>query len=316
MKIAIIDGLNQDIGLKILFPMADYYVDTIEFDRNSSYKHYNIKVNTDWSKINDKKYDYLFVICGLYDAEEKGKFYKKKTHDILQRELEIINNNDFKKVFIFDNYDYDYDPNTIIQNNKIDLFFKRNYNKTKKYNSNVIPFPFIMFGHVSLIEKCDRELVSKNNYLKPKTNRIFFTGALFVHDNKQYGVYRNRSHIFNKLRNLIYNPGNLSYDSFTQTMRDSKYSVDFLGVGEPNKRTFEIILSGSLMILQKNDLLWPFEEKFLDETIFTDENDFKKKIDLLEKDEELYKKCLINQYDIATKYFNKKWISQYILSFI
>ena len=32
MKIAIIDGLNQDLGLKILFPEADYFINRIQFD--------------------------------------------------------------------------------------------------------------------------------------------------------------------------------------------------------------------------------------------------------------------------------------------
>lgn len=316
MRIAIIDGVNQDIGLKILFPNADYYINNTELDKRSSHEYYNIKLNTDWSQINDKNYDYLFIIIALYDTKQNTTFYKQNIYDILQRELEIINNNNFKKVFVFDNYDYDYDPNTIIINDKINLFFKRNYNKNKTYNSNVIPFPFIMFGHMSLIEKCDKEQISIQDYLKPKINRVFFTGTLFVHDDKQYGVYRNRQDIYRKIRNYIYNPGNLHYNDFVKTLRESKYSLDLHGVGDPNKRTFEIILSGSLMISQKNDLVWPFEEAFSEETIFTDENDFKSKIDLLENDIKLYEKCLKNQLNIVTKYFNKEWIKNYILSFI
>ena len=42
---------------------------------------------------------------------------------------------------------------------------------------NVVPFPFIMFGEKSLIEKCDNELVNEVDYFKEKNNRIFFTGA-------------------------------------------------------------------------------------------------------------------------------------------
>jgi hypothetical protein len=42
-KIAIIDFMNQDIGLKILFPEADYYILQEEFDRTKLYSKYNIK---------------------------------------------------------------------------------------------------------------------------------------------------------------------------------------------------------------------------------------------------------------------------------
>ena len=36
MKIAIIDGKNQDIGLAILFPEADYFISEIELNKKSS----------------------------------------------------------------------------------------------------------------------------------------------------------------------------------------------------------------------------------------------------------------------------------------
>jgi hypothetical protein len=151
MRIAIIDGVNQDIGLNILFPDADYFVNNIDLDKYSNMQKYNIQPLHDWSKINDKNYDYLFIIIALYDAKKDTRFFKQNIYDILQREIEIINNNNFKKVFLFDNYDYDYDPNDIIQNEKITLFFKRNYSKIKTYKDNVIPFPFIMFGNISII---------------------------------------------------------------------------------------------------------------------------------------------------------------------
>ena len=111
MKIAIIDGLNQDMGLKILFPEADYFISRIQFDKTACLQKYNIEMKTDWSIINDKNYDYLIIIIALYNAI-KGAHYSQEIFDILQKELLIINNNNnFKKVFIFDNNDYDYDEN-------------------------------------------------------------------------------------------------------------------------------------------------------------------------------------------------------------
>ena len=308
MKIAIIDGVHQDIGLKMLFPSADYYIHTE--DKN---KVHDIQLNQNWSNITDQNYDFLFIVIALYDAKPNTNFFKQDIHTILQKELEIINTNNFKKVFIFDNYDYDYDPNEIINNNKINLFFKRNYNKTKQYKENVVPFPFIMFGDVSIIEKIEN---SVNYELSNKKPRIFFTGNLFEHNDPQINYYRNRRNIYNKISRFIFNPGNLEYNSFLQEIRMSMFALDLNGVGDPNKRTFEILSQRTLMISEYNNLKWPFDEIFSEETVFTDETDFVKKIQTLVNDENLYKKCLDNQNSIYNKYFNKEWIRNYIIGYL
>lgn len=319
MKIAIIDGVNQDIGLKILFPDADYFIDNFEDctinSRIKSYNYYNFTPKTDFSDINDSNYDYLFIVLASYNIIPTTYYYQENIKNIFDKIINIINNNNFKFVGLFDNYDFDYDPNDFINNKKINKFFKRNYNKNKSYKENVVPFPFIMFGEKSLIEKCHTELVNEVEYFKEKTNRIFFTGSLFSNNDYYYDMNRDRTRIYNKIKSVIYNPGNLNYSSFIDTIRNSKYSLDLLGVGDPNKRTFEILLSGSLMISEYNDLLWPFDnnESFSKETIFKDENDFYNIINNLSKDNDLYLKCLKNQYYIVKKYFNKEWIRNYIL---
>lgn len=311
MRIAVIDGINQDIGLNILFPEADYYINNTELDKSNNMKSNFIVPKYDWSQINDKNYDYLFIVIALYDAKPDTKFFKNNIYNILQREIKIINENNFKKVFIFDNYDYDYDPNEILQNNKISLYFKRNYNKTRTYKNNVVPFPFIMFGEVSIIEK-----LVELKLIQDKITRVFFTGSLFIHNDPQINYYRNRQNIYSKIYKYIYNPGHLNYSNFLQEIKKSKFSLDLNGVGEPNKRTFEILSQGSLMISEYDNLKWPFEETFSEETIFKDENEFINKINKLNSDEELYKKCLDNQINIYNKYFNKTWIKSYILSFL
>ena len=309
MRIAVIDGLNQDIGLNILFPEADYYINNTKIDKPGMRSN-NIIPKYDWDQINDKNYDYLFIVIALYDAKQGVSYFKPDVYDILQRELKIINENNFKKIFIFDNYDYDYDPNEIIQNDKISLFFKRNYNKNKTYKNNVIPFPFIMFDDPSIIEKLEHTAYSEFKY-----HRVFFTGALFIHDDPP-NCYTDRIAIYNKINKYIYNPGYLNYDDFLSTIRMSKYSLDLNGVGNPNKRTFEILSQGSLMLSQFNELKWPFEESFSEETIFKNEDEFVNNLNKLNADDELYKRCLYNQICIYNKYFNKKWIKNYIINFI
>jgi hypothetical protein len=54
------------------------------------------------------------------------------------------------------------------------------------------------------------------------------------------------------------------------------------------------------MISEYNDLLWPFEngDSFSKEPIFKNEHEFFYIINELSKDNELYLKCLKNQYNI------------------
>jgi hypothetical protein len=322
MKIAIIDTVNQDIGLKILFPEGDYFIhndeDCTRDSRYQSYLKYNFNPNTNLSEINDQKYDYLFIILASYNILHTTPYYQENIKIIFDKIINIINNNNFKFVAFFDNYDFDYDPTIYIDNPKINIFFKRNYNKTKKYKENVVPFPFIMFGEKSLIEKCDTELVDKENYFMEKVNRVFFTGTIFSADYNypDMDIKRDRKELYNKIRNYIYNPGNLNYNNFINEIRNSKFALDLLGVGDPNKRTIEILISGSLMISQFNNLSWPFDnnESFSKETVFKNEEEFLSIINNLSNDKELYSKCLENQYNIVKKYFNKEWLRNYILS--
>jgi hypothetical protein len=325
MRIAILDAVNQDIGLKILFPEADYFIHNSEestiFDRYDSYNYYNFTPDTDLSKINDSNYDYLFIIIALYNIVP-GPHFTENIKNIFEKIRTIVNNNNFKIVSLFDNFDYDYDPNLYIDNLKIDIIFKRNYNKNKNYKDNVRPFPFIMFGNKSLIEKCDRELVDVESYFKTKENRIFFSGCLTSDHHYEYdkdpNVIRDRKYIYDKIQGSVYNPGFLYYQQFKNEISNSKYAIDLLGAGDPNKRTFEILLSGSLMISQYSNLLWPFEknDSFSQETIFKNEQEFFQIINELNNHNELYLKCLNNQYEIVKKYFNKEWLRNFILTHI
>ena len=245
MRIAILDSVNQDIGLKILFPEADYFIHNSEEptinDRKNSYNYYNFTPDKDLTKINDSNYDCLFIIIALYDIIPSNYFIQH-IKNIFEKIKAIINNNNFKKVVLFDNYDFDYDPNLYIDNLKFDLIFKRNYNKNKIYKENVFPFPFIMFGNKSLIEKCDRELVDRELYFNKKENRIFFTGCLTSEHHYEYdkdpNIIRDRKYIYDKIQERIYNPGYLSYEQFKSELGKSKYAIDLLGAGDLTDNEF------------------------------------------------------------------------------
>jgi len=119
MKIAIIDTVNQDIGLKLLFPEASYYIHNTEEcninTRIESYKRYNFTPKTEWSDINDRNYDYIFIILASYNIISTTPYYQENIKNIFDKVINIINDNNFKFVGLFDNYDFDYDPNV---NNK------------------------------------------------------------------------------------------------------------------------------------------------------------------------------------------------------
>lgn len=316
MKIAIIDGVCQDYGLKLLFEESDYYIVKQEYKRESPIFN-NIKINYDLNNINDKRYDYLFIVIALYDTLKGTQFYKKGIENIFNNIRSIIENNNFKKVFIFDNYDYDYDPNYIYKNNKV-IYFKRNYNRNKTYAENVVPFPFIMFGKISIIEKILYPFIY-NVDVDNVIDRVFFSGHMFNHIDKHINYYRNRNIIYNSISNYIYNPNSiLQYEQFMKNICLSKFSLDLNGVGDPNKRTFEILSTNSLRIGEYNELKWPFEDEdnFCNETIFKNKDDFKNKLTLLRNDKELYNKCLTKQKYIYNKYMNKEWLKKYIIKYL
>ena len=89
------------------------------------------------------------------------------------------------------------------------------------------------------------------------------------------------------------------FEEYIYKMSQYKFGLDLLGVGEPNKRTFEILSCNTLMISQKGNLDWGFEEgdDFSDETVFSGDNvdELFYKIQILINNDVLYNKCLQNQ---------------------
>ena len=314
MRIAILDPENQDIGLKIVYPEADYFIINEDKDygyyRKESYGYYNIKVHDDISKINSINYDILFIVLRVKDTViNTTNFYLH-----MNKINSILNQNNFKKVIIFDNDDYDYDPNDYFKNRNVNLFLKRNYSKNKIYKDNVISFPFVIFGLVSIIEKIDRDLLSENEYfnMENKNDRLYFSGNLFNHIDEKMGVYRNRRKLHEEFSSYISTSGFVYYQWYIEYMQRSKFSLDLPGVGDPNIRTFEILLSGSLMLSFYNDLKWPFEEEFSDYTKFKSIEEFKDKYSILQNNIDIYNEALKTQYNIVKKYFNLNWLRGYI----
>jgi hypothetical protein len=328
--IAILDFLNQDPGLKILFQEADYFIFNEEISRPQLYQKYNyLPLIFQEHTINTDNYDTLFIISPLYDSCEfvingqSNIYYKEYTGNYFNKMIDLIQKNNFKKVVIFDNYDYDYDPNDIFEFNNVSsiitekniLFFKRYINKNKSYKKNVYPFPYIIFGYqcnIDMLHNFTNNKEIRSNYI---IDRLFFSGSLIHHIDPVYKIERNRLDIFYKIHSRLGNylqSFRLPHDQYINEMKRSKYCLDLLGVGDPNVRTFEILSCGSLRIAQRSNLTWNFEEDFCEETYFDDENDLFNKINLMNSDDALYQKCLDRQNYIVRKYMNVNCLKEYV----
>ena len=122
MKIAILDNINEDIGLKILFPEADYYICETKPNRETSYIYYNFTPKMNIENITDKLYDILFIIMPIRHLGNNEAAVENIRNNYNTKIKKIIDENNFQKICFFDNEDYEYDPNIFIPNPNI-LFF-------------------------------------------------------------------------------------------------------------------------------------------------------------------------------------------------
>lgn len=321
MSICIIDPARYMPGLKLLIPEADYYIpyepdffkmSNVSFDEFK--KRYNIPYSTNMYNINPFNYDYVIIVFATLYGVEGNNQTKPMGVRMLNYILDLIKKHKFKKVILFDVYDYDYDPSLLIKDNVIDIFFKRNYNKHKKYNSNVYPFPCSMFVTPCVISMMINKSIENSN--QKRKNAIFWSGSLYMFEDKEFGIVRSRTDIYNKISNYIDSYPFINYPDYIRTIQNYKICLDLQGNGDPNKRTFEVLSNGSLLFTNICDLDWGFEDgdAFSDETIFTDENDFIPKSQILLNNDDIYKKCLDNQNYLVEKYFTKEYMRQTILN--
>jgi len=324
MNIAIIDPSIHCPGITSLFPEADYYghpantaFDDCIKDMSIYQNHYGFTYKTDWSLINDKNYDYLIIIAGIHGVPRERPYnnvWQEAVFDVYQKVRDISHNNKFKKVILFDNYDYDYDPFEIINGFKFDICFKRNYNSLKTYHPNTFPFPLIGFGFPC----CLWELL--NSPLdNPKTeNSVFWAGSLFIHDPNGdiYGKYTNRIQYYNEISEHIKHYNGLSYQTYRNVLASHKFAVDLPGVGNPNRRFIEIITMNTLLFIHKDisNITFPFDGFPLKETIYESKEDFIQKVTYLQSNDEYYNECMEKQKHIVKEYLNNEWLRDYIIS--
>ena len=321
MKLCILDPAHNVPGLKYLFPESDYYaVEPCDFFTYSAINHmnneqfnkiYNFNYLTNINNINSNNYDTIFIVLPLLDCIKGHQMTKEYGIRILQLIEHILESNNFTNVSLFDTYDYDYDPTTVYANRRIHNYFKRNYNKNKIYSSNVFPFPYMMF-----VTKCVLTiLLENNNSINTRKNEVFWCGSIFTHENNDFNIYRDRKKIYENIKEYLSIHNNLSNKEFINTLQTYSMGLDLFGVGDPNKRTFELLANDVLVLTNRTDQEWGFEnnDSFSNETIFTNKEEFLTNLHLLHN-KETYNKCLRNQQYLKQKYMNREYLRKYIIS--
>jgi hypothetical protein len=325
-SICIIDPASHIPGLKYLFPESDYfshepdnfftYISTPHYTKKQLLEEYGFEYRTDWSVINDKQYKIIMLVAPLMDyfnpLSPSMIPHMKRMLSLLSS---ILTNNKFNKVLLFDMYDYDYDPNDINDTLPIQYYFKRNYNSKKQYKSNVFPFPCSMFVKPCVLTT----MLQKNLYNQDfKYHAPMWAGGVYTHVDTNYNppIVRDRKAIFEKIKDKLIVYSGLSIQDYIKAIRHHSIVVDLLGVGDPNKRTFEAFANGTLVMSMIKDLNWGFEDgdRFHPDTIFTTSEEYEEKLTKLLKDRSHYDACLRIQNTLVEKYFTKEKLRTYILN--
>ena len=136
MRIAIIDPAQHCVGLKLIFPDADYY----SISPNSFFQHlqysndefnsiYGFNYLENIENISDSNYD-IFIIIFITQVGCDGRENPGGADIMINILRNIVSTNKFKNVLYFDNCDAEYDPAPMFGNEyNITAYFKRNYSK-------------------------------------------------------------------------------------------------------------------------------------------------------------------------------------------
>jgi hypothetical protein len=318
LKYLIVDNLY------LTYIIEDNY--TNSFYSNEEIKNiFKIDVLFEKNVINNQdKFDNIFIVIPILSLDKKHQSNYLHVISIYTNLLNNYKNKTHGKIVVFDVHDYDYFPHKCLENAGIicDYIFRRTYSKkySKTYGENVYPYPFIMSTVNDPMYRLlnDNKLINNN-----KINKILWSGALYdgsdIYDEIKEEPIRKTlfENIYTKYNRII-DKKVVSNNSFLETLSCYKYILDMRGVGRLNKRFFEILTTNSLLMCQKMDIVWPFNEgdNFSDECFYENEDELYNNYLKLENDNELYNKCLKNQLYIANKYFNNNFLWNYIKNII
>lgn len=317
-RVVILDPRVQAAGLTSLFDASmDYFIMPYNNVNDNNvmpdtfFARYSFLYREDLDSITSDDYDTLCIVyppellvkpASTHTPEFKAACrYHKEFIDTL------LSTQSFKNVIWFDNDDTPEDPTQLYSSPLVTKWFKRNYSTLVKYSPKVVPFPFFMFGLT-----CPLWRVLNMPCVNPqKIDRVYWSGGSHGSLEKSYATRESvLSYMAPHIQQFFVYPA----DSYVMEVAKSKFSLDINGNGDPNIRTFEILSTDSLLIQQWKYLVWGFEngENFSEETIYKTPEECLEKIQRLQRDPALYRKCLENQLYIKNKYFNAAWLASYI----
>lgn len=325
MKLCIIDPAAHMPGLKYLLPEAEYfahepdafftYVSTHHYTKEKNLQEYGFVYRTDWEAITSELFDSVLLVMPFLD------YYNVVTTSLtphitrmLARVQGILEEQKFKQVGLIDIYDYDYDPNTINQGLPIDVFFKRNKVKGKLYSPNVIAFPCSMFVKPCVI----MTMLQKNLEQRlPRKQSAMWAGTLYNHIDTNFSppIVRRRKDIYEKIQRFLVTYTGLSQEDYLRKIREHAIVVDLIGVGNPNKRTFEGFANGTLVMGMTQELDWGFDDgdAFHPDTLFETAEEFEEKLNRLLHDPHHFETCLQIQNHLVAKYFSRESMRNILL---
>lgn len=316
----VVDPFMMHPHLKEVVPNCTYFSlhsEHINFIPNQIEKKYGSRLS-----VFGEKFDVCFFcisVLSTVKAHQGSEF-------IRWRKLYIELNNYIvqccNRVVIIDNHGADYDPRKYLSDMGIesDLILKRIYCSHQNYDSSVVPYPVVM------CTDNDPILTLYNSTPKPNTRQhstILWCGNLhrgyekFDDIFEQYDRHAAYNEIVTKYPNILTSL-QIPYSNLVNTLNTFKYALDLRGCSRLNKRLFEILASGSLLMAQRIDVVWPFEkgDGFSDICFFDNVDQLRANYDMLEADSELYNKCINNQMYLVEKYFNKQWHMSYITDLV
>ena len=336
----IIDPMTMSPHLKYLIPNNVYFTyigDIFKHiwsggeTRQNILNNYNIDIELENTKIKDAPYfENMFFVINILSS---GKTHQGPSFQLW---IDLYKNTYNKfidkikgKIVIIDNHGGDYEPSIYLNkfNFKCDVILKRVYSNRNKprYIKNTHSYPFVMdTSNDPLYKLYKLQQFIEEIYVN---NKIFFAGSLFEYDeewdNDNTYEHANRKLIVNGFTNKYPNILELKsvpYPIFHKTISTYKYALDIRGTSRLNKRLYEILSTNTLLLAEKIDIAWPFEdgEGFSEECFFEQGNydDLYRIYTNFENNPELYKKCLENQMYIVKKYFNNEWLWAYIQDII
>lgn len=335
MKTLVIDIEKHFPPLANIFK-ADYYCPVLA--KNQFTQLQPIPSNMDVKKIYDidvvelenlkSSYDTAMIVWPVQsfnDSLENFEDIKNKTNRQDERReyfkeniFPLLASKNVKKVIWFDDCDRSIVAkgiNWIKENGyPCDAVFKREYRRTYMYEypEFVHPFPFMTFGKPNppwlLYEK--RVKGSENE------TGCFWSGAAI--DRFEPGVpdeWCNRLGILKEIYPMLIMKSGLPKQEFLNQFNTYKCFLHLNGTGHLCGRFFEGLSRDSLMIMQRMDTVFPFEDElfFAEECIFDMPYEFIEKYNKLMNDKNLYNKCKLQQEKVLEKYYNYEYIKKYIL---